>query len=277
MGRRLASFIIILLIAYAVIVIFVYFKQDSMLFFPQKEMWQTPKDYHLEYEELNLLTKDGININGWYIPAEQEKAAMLFCHGNAGNISHRLDSIKIFNSLGLSVLIFDYRGYGRSGGKPSEKGSYNDGEAGWDYLVQAKKYSPESIVVFGRSLGGAIAAEIALRKDPGALIIESSFTSVPDMGKVLYPWLPVKLLSKFRYATIDKVNAIPSPKLIIHSPDDDIIPYKQGTALYEQASQPKVFLEIKGGHNDGFIIAGERYIEGLSAFLKTYLSGRKED
>lgn len=273
MGRRLVSFILILILAYSILVVYVYFKQDSMLYFPQEEIGQTPGDYDLEYEDVTLLTKDRIHVSGWYVPANHERAVILFCHGNAGNISHRLDSIKMFNSLGLSVLIYDYRGYGRSGGKPSEKGTYRDSEAAWDYLVNEKKYSPEAIILFGRSLGGAIAVETAFKKDPGALIIESSFTSVPDLGKDLYPWLPVRLLSKFRYSTIDKIGLIKSPKLIIHSPDDEIVPFTHGRTLFERAVPPKEFLQIRGGHNDGFLISGDRYSEGMSAFLEKYFDG----
>lgn len=258
---------IILIVFYSVILVMMYFKQDSMLYFPEKEIWQSPRDVNLEYEEIYFKTKDGITISGWYIPSENEKGIILFCHGNAGNISHRLDSLKILNSLNLSVLIFDYRGYGKSEGKPNEIGTYLDAEAAWDYLVNFKEKSPERIILFGRSLGAAIAAEVALRKNPAGLIIESSFSSVPDIGADFYPWLPVKLISKFKYSTIDKVGLIKCPKLIIHSPEDEIIPFKHGKSLFEKASPPKDFLEIKGGHNEGFLISGSAYREGLKGFL----------
>ena len=265
---------IILLLSYLVILVVIYFKQDSMLYFPEKNIWQTPKDISLGYEEIYLTTKDKITISGWYIPAENEKGVLLFCHGNAGNISHRLDSIKIFNSLNLSVLIFDYRGYGRSKGKPSESGTYLDAEAVWDYLVNVKQKPPERIIIFGRSLGGAVAAEIALRKNPAGLIIESSFTSVPDIGKKFYPLLPIKLISKFRYSTIDKIGLIKCPKLIIHSPEDEIIPFEQGKYLYERATPPKEFLEIRGRHNEGFLISGNIYNNGSERFLDRCLNPR---
>jgi fermentation-respiration switch protein FrsA (DUF1100 family) len=258
-----------------VVLVTVYFKQDGMFYFPEKDIWQTPKDISLGYEEIYFTTKDKITISGWYIPAENEKGVILFCHGNAGNISHRLDSIKIFNSLNLSVLIFDYRGYGKSEGKPSESGTYLDAEAAWDYLVDVKQKSPEKIILFGRSLGGAVAAEIALRKNPAGLIIESSFTSVPDIGKKFYPLLPIKLISKFRYSTIDKIGLIKCPKLIIHSPEDEIIPFEHGKHLYEKASSPKEFLEIKGGHNEGFLISGNTYNAGLKRFLDRCLNSCK--
>lgn len=271
MEKTLINIGIILFLAYSLILVIVYFKQDRMLYFPEKEILQTPNNISLKYDEINFKTKDGLDISGWYIPAENEKGVLLFCHGNAGNISHRLDSIKIFNSLNLSVLIFDYRGYGKSKGKPSEYGTYLDAEAAWDYLVNVKRKSSTSIILFGRSLGGAVAAEIATRKNPAALIIESCFTSVPDLGKTFYPWLPIKLLSKFKYSTIDKIGSINCPKLIIHSPDDEIISFRHGEMLYEKAFQPKEFLKIKGGHNEGFFTSGKTYSDGIKMFLEKYL------
>jgi fermentation-respiration switch protein FrsA (DUF1100 family) len=271
MVKTLISIGIILFLSYSLILVIVYFRQERMLYFPEKEIWQTPDNISLNYDEINFKTKDGVNISGWYIPAEKEKGVLLFCHGNAGNISHRLDSIKIFNSLNLSVLIFDYRGYGKSEGKPSEFGTYLDAEAVWDYLVNVKRKSSESIILFGRSLGGAVAAEIAMRKKTAALIIESCFTSVPDLGKTFYPWLPIKFLSKFKYSTIDKIGSINCPKLIIHSPEDEIISFRHGEVLYEKAFQPKDFLKIKGGHNEGFLLSGKTYSDGIKMFLEKYL------
>ncbi|MDH5204011.1 MAG: alpha/beta hydrolase [Nitrospirota bacterium] len=271
MVKSLISIGIILFLSYSLLLVIVYFRQYRMLYFPEKEIGQTPNSLGLKYEEINFKTEDGFHISGWYIPAEKEKGVLLFCHGNAGNISHRVDSIKIFNSLNLSVLIFDYRGYGKSEGKPSEYGTYLDAEAAWDYLVNVKRKSPENIILFGRSLGGAVAAELAMRKKPAALIIESSFTSVPDIGKTFYPWLPIKLLSKFKYSTIDKIGSIHCPKLIIHSPEDEIISFRNGEMLYEKAFQPKDFLKIKGGHNEGFLISGKTYSDGIKMFLEKYL------
>jgi len=263
--------VVILLVCYLAFLITIYFIQDRMLYFPEHEILITPKDIGIEYEDISFQTKDNIAISGWYIPAEHEKGVLLFCHGNAGNISHRLESINIFHSLDISVLIFDYRGYGKSEGKPSEKGTYLDAEAAWDYLVDIKNKSPEKIILFGRSLGAAIAADIALKKSPAGLIMESSFLSVPEIGKKYYPWVPVKLLSKFDYSTIEKIHVISCPKLIIHSPDDEIVPFEHGKSLFEKALQPKEFLQIKGGHNEGFLISGDLYQEGLKSFLNKCL------
>jgi len=259
--------VIALIFFFLLVSVYLYYRQDSMLFFPEKDVWQTPKSIGLEYEEVSLTTKDGVVIAGWYIPAKDEKGVVLFCHGNAGNVSDRLDSIKIFHDLGQSVLIFDYRGYGRSGGTISEKGTYLDAEAAWDYLIQAKHKSSKGIIIFGRSLGGAVAAETALRKGPACLILESTFMSVPSIAKKYYPWLPVGLIAKYRYATVEKVGAIRCPKLIVHSREDEIIPFEHGRQLYEKALLPKEFLEIKGGHNEGFMLSGDTYSQGLGRFL----------
>jgi uncharacterized protein len=269
MKKMAASVGMMLLVAYSIIMGAIYFKQDSMIYFPEKEILQTPRSINLYYREVNFQTKDNINISGWYVPADSEKGVLLFCHGNAGNISHVIEYIKIFHDMGFSALFFDYRGYGKSTGNPSEEGTYLDAEAAWDYLIQCGN-PPEKIVVCGQSLGGAIAAEVALRKKPAALIIESSFTSILDLGSKLYPWLPVKLLAKYKYSTIAKISTINLPKLIIHSPDDEIIPFQHGRKLYEKASQPKDFLEIRGGHNDGFLLSGTIYKDGLMNFFEKY-------
>ena len=263
---------IVLVLSYLVILLFVYLRQDRMLYFPARDLWQVPSDRGIAYEDLSLTTRDGLRISAWYLPAPHERGVLLFCHGNAGNMADRMDSLMIFHDLDLSVLIFDYRGYGKSGGKPSESGTYRDAEAAWDYLMRVKQIPPHRIVIFGRSLGGAVAAELAREKNPAALIIESTFLSVPDLGARLYPWLPVRLLSKFRYATVDKIGSISCPKLVIHSPDDEIIPFDQGRTLYEKSSPPKEFLMIRGGHNEGFLISGSLYRNGLKAFLEKWLN-----
>jgi fermentation-respiration switch protein FrsA (DUF1100 family) len=269
--KKIMNIVLILLVFYLAFLVTIYFMQDRMLYYPDREVLQTPEDMGLEYEEVSLKTKDNVTISGWYIPAKHEKGVLLFCHGNAGNISHRLESINIFHNVGLSVLIFDYRGYGKSEGKPSEKGTYRDAEAAWNYLVEEKGKTPDRIILFGRSLGAAIAADIALKKIPAGLILESCFMSVPEMGKKHYPWIPVRLLSKYDYATIDKIRSITCPKLIIHSPDDEIVPFEHGKSLFEEAVQPKDFLRIKGGHNEGFLMSGDLYLEGLKNFVQKCL------
>ena len=270
MKRMIVSILIGLTFAYFIIILFAFLLQEKMVFVPDRELYFTPQSIDLGYDEIRLITADGVNLSAWYIPASNPRGAVLFCHGNAGNISHRLDSIRIFHELELDVLIFDYRGYGQSEGKPSEKGTYLDAQSAWNHLVEIKKIPDHKIILFGRSLGGAIAAEMAIRNNAGALIVESGFISVPALGKRYFPFFPVRLISRFKYASIDKVEKIGIPKLFIHSQDDDIIPYRHGLSLYEKAVHPKAFLEIQGDHNEGFLLSGNHYIEGLDNFISQY-------
>ncbi len=261
-----------LVIAYAVLVAFVYLRQAKMLYFPTRHIDATPATINLPFDEVTLQTADGLHISAWYIPSPHAKGFLIFCHGNAGNISHRLDSLQIFHELNLSVLIFDYRGYGGSEGEPTEKGTYLDAEAAYDYLVSVRKAAPSQIIIFGRSLGSAVAAELAARRTTGALIVESGFTSIPDLGRRFFPHMPVRVISRFHYATIDKVGRLLLPKLFIHSPDDEIIPYAQGRQLFEAAAEPKEFLTIRGDHNGGFLMSRESYVRGLEGFLEKYFA-----
>jgi hypothetical protein len=225
----------------------------------------------LDYEDLTLTTSDGVAINAWFVPSDVEGPVVLFCHGNAGNISHRLDTIRLLHDLGLSVLIFDYRGYGASGGSPSEEGTYRDAKAAWSYLTDQRQVAPRMVVLFGRSLGGPVAAHLAANHDPGALIIESAFTSIPDIGATAYPFLPVRLMSRYDYSTVDLVEKATCPVLVVHSPTDEIIPFQHGRAIYEAAPEPKAFLELLGSHNEGFLISGDKYTDGLRYFIGQHL------
>jgi len=268
--RMLIMVVIGLSLGYLALLAFVYVRQPKMLYYPTRQIEQTPAAMGLSFDEVTFKTADGIAISAWYIPAPDARAVLLFCHGNGGNISHRLDSIRIFHDLGLSVLIFDYRGYGKSGGEPTEKGTYLDAEAAWNFLANGKGVDPTRMVIFGRSLGSAVAAELATRKKAGALIIESGFTSIPDLGRKYYPYLPVSLMTRFHYATIDKVSGLGLPKLFIHSPGDEVIPFDQGMKLFAKAAEPKEFLKLRGDHNEGFLQSGELYINGLNQFVSKY-------
>ncbi len=255
---------------YGLLVAFVYFAQSSLLYYPNvagRTLVATPADIGLAYEDVNLTTGDGVRLHGWFVPAPGARGTLLFFHGNAGNISHRLESIEIFHRLALDVFIIDYRGYGRSDGKPGEQGTYDDADAAWRYLVETRGVDPARIVVFGRSLGAAIGARLAARERPGALILESPFASIESMGRRLYPFLPVRLLNRFGYQTADYVSRIGCPVLVIHSRNDEIIPVAEGRAVYAAAREPKRWLEIRGGHNDGFLVSGRVYLDGLESFL----------
>ena len=201
MITKILLILLFLLGVYIVLILFLFLFQPNFIFFPSKNTFMTPDDANLKYKEIFYETLDGVKISSWYIPSNKSKQVLLFCHGNAGNISHRIDSIKIFHHLGLNTFIFDYRGYGKSKGKTTEEGTYLDVEGAWDYLVNEMDVKPEEIILFGRSLGGSIASWLAQKKKPKALIIESCFTSIPDIGAELYPLFPVRLLSRFKFDT----------------------------------------------------------------------------
>jgi fermentation-respiration switch protein FrsA (DUF1100 family) len=259
---------------YCLLALSMYIFQDRLLYFPNqpsRDYVKVPTDVGLEYEEVRISTTDSVVLGGWFIPADKARGVVLFFHGNAGNISHRLDSIRIFNALGLDVLIFDYRGYGQSTGTPSEPGTYLDSEAAWRYLVDKRRYSPQRIILFGRSLGGAVGVHLANEQNPAALIVESTFSSVPDLAAELYPWLPVRSMSRFQYNSRQKIQSVTCPILVVHSPQDEIIPITHGRRIYSAAPEPKDFLEISGNHNNGFLISGASYTTGLDHFLSIHL------
>jgi fermentation-respiration switch protein FrsA (DUF1100 family) len=264
------SIIALLLSLYVGLVVFLFLMQDRMVYFPIRRITAVPADIGLPYEPVRLETADGVKVSGWFVPAEQARGVVLFLHGNAGNISHRLDSINTFHRLDLSVFIIDYRGYGQSEGKTSEQGTYLDGEAAWRYLVEQRQIPPKEIILFGRSLGGAVAAWLAQKYSPSALILESTFTSVPDVAAKHYPLLPVRLLARLKYNTLERLAEINCPVLIVHSPDDEIIPYSHGQQLFAAAQEPKEFLKLRGGHNEGVFVSGKQYEAGLDAFITKY-------
>ncbi|MCK5336946.1 MAG: alpha/beta hydrolase [Gammaproteobacteria bacterium] len=257
----------------------IYFKQPEMLFYPDisgRELVTTPQSRGMHYENIELVTSDNIKLHGWFIFANksvenQKEETVLFFHGNAGNISHRLDSIEQFHQLGLNVFIIDYRGYGQSTGKITETGTYRDAEAAWLYLTKNRAINENEIIIFGRSLGASIAAWLAQRVTPAGLIIESSFSSVPSMGQRFYPFLPVRLLSRFQYDTKKYIKAISCPVLVAHSREDEIIPYGEGMDVFNAAPEPKQFLQMRGGHNDGFIVSGSDYVNGIESFINKSL------
>ena len=268
----------ILLAIYAVMVAFLYVFQSRMLYqpqFPGGSQPVTPEDAGMAYEDVIMRTADGLNVHGWFVPSYSQRGVLLFFHGNAGDITTRLESVALFQRLGLSVLIVDYRGYGRSEGSPSEKGTYRDARAAWEHLTRERGIGADQIVIFGRSLGGAVAAQLASVTRPAALIVESAFTSVPDLAARHYRFLPVRLLSRYRYDTRRYVSETSASVLVIHSRDDEIVPFEMGRQIYESAAEPKAFLELRGGHNDAVFRSADAYSSGLAAFLDRTLPVRE--
>jgi uncharacterized protein len=257
---------------YAGVVLLAWAFQHRLLYLPNmpgREWAATPAAIGLEFQDLRLETEDGVSISAWLVPASPDRGLVLFFHGNAGNISHRLESIEIFHRLGLSVLIVDYRGYGRSEGRPSESGTYRDARAAWRFTVDELGRAPGEIVVFGRSLGAAVAARLAasVPQPPAALIMESPFTSAPDLAQRVYPFLPARWLTRFDYAARDYVADVACPTLVIHSEHDEIVPFALGREVFDAAPEPKRFLSLSGGHNTGFLESLPAYTQGIDAFL----------
>ena len=263
------KFIFVIVCTYSLLVVLVYFMQGRMLYLaevPGRTLTMTPTDVGMDYQDVSIETTDGVILHGWFI-AGRSSQVLLFFHGNAGNISHRLDSIAQFQDLGLSVLIIDYRGYGQSAGRTTEMGINRDADAAWRYLIEDRGIVASKIVIFGRSLGASVASRLASEHKPLALIVESSFTSIPDIAQDLYPWLPARWLSRLSHATRDYVRDVRCPILIIHSRDDEIIPFHHGEAIFASANEPRTLLTIRGTHNDAFLLDKRAYVEGLRTFL----------
>jgi fermentation-respiration switch protein FrsA (DUF1100 family) len=241
--------------------------QGTFLYYPAKSLHVNPGNISLQYESVDFNASDGISLHGWYIPAEKQRGVVLFCHGNGGNISHRLDTIKVLNELKLSVFIFDYRGYGKSGGTPTEKGTYNDAMAAWKYLRESKGIPAEKIIVHGRSLGGAIAVWLASETNPAALIVESSFTSIVDVALTMNLVRHFSGIITYKYSAVDYIKKVKCPILVIHSKDDRLIVYSLGRKLYDAAPGNPRFLEIRGSHNRGFIESYDVYKMGIDKFI----------
>lgn len=275
MQRRIRQLLLMTLIAplagYVAIVLYMYCSQQRMVFFPDsggRALTRTPTEIGLAFESINLRADDGHKIHGWFVPHAAPGATLLYFHGNAGNVGRRLVPIRRWHDLGLSVLIIDYPGFGESSGEPSESGSYASARAAWTYLRNEKDIPSSDIIIFGRSLGGGVAAQLASEVDAKALILDSTFTSAPDVASGLYPWLPVQTMMHIRFETKDKLAVIDYPVLIMHSPDDEVIPYSHGTKNYEIVTAKKRFVELQGRHSNAPAASEPQYSEQVRKFLR---------
>jgi fermentation-respiration switch protein FrsA (DUF1100 family) len=242
--------------------------ENSLVFYPDEGFDDSPSNWNLPYRDVLLRTKDGEKLHCWFFPLSGESPTVLFFHGNAGNISHRIENVQRLVERGISVFLLGYRGYGKSTGRPSEKGIYLDGLAAYDYLAETERISPDRIAIFGRSLGGAVAIEVALQRGVKCIVIESTFTSLRDMSKTIFPW---SLFSPFvpnHYDSGTKIAALSVPKLIVHGKNDEIVPFWMGEKLFALAKEKKKFLAIEGaGHNNTYIIGGSVYLNELANFI----------
>jgi fermentation-respiration switch protein FrsA (DUF1100 family) len=270
--RRVMPFVVLAFFLYLGSCLLVFLVQARLVYFPSRALGPDPSSLGIAFEEPELVASDGVRLHGWFLPAPEPRGALLFCHGNAGNVSHRLVAARAFRNMGLSVLLFDYRGYGRSDGRPSEEGTYLDAEAAYDWL-RGRGLAPERIALYGESLGGGVAIELARRREVACVLVESAFTSVPDLGAELYRWLPVRLLARIRYDNAEKLGKLRVPLLLVHSPDDEIVPFAHAERLLALAREPKDLLRTEAGHNDGGFLRRAEWLERVREFLVSALRG----
>jgi hypothetical protein len=243
---------------------------ESQIFFPDPLLICTPSEVQLDYEDVWFDTADELRLHGWMIPAEGGSGLMLFCHGNAGNVSHRVDNIRRLHDIGLNVFIFDYRGYGRSGGRITEAGFYLDAEAAYATALKYAKARNLTLVIFGRSLGGIAAVHLAAGYACSGVILESTFTNMAAMARVHFPLpVPGKLL-EYKLNAVEKIDRVKAPILFFHGDMDDIVPIHLGRKLFDAATAPKEFITIPGaGHNDTYLVAGQGYFDKIGDFISS--------
>jgi fermentation-respiration switch protein FrsA (DUF1100 family) len=243
--------------------------ERRFIYFPSRVHEVTPTGLGLAYEDVRLTAEDGVRLHAWYLPVRQARWVTLVSHGNAGNISHRLDRALLLQArLQSSVLLYDYRGYGASEGSPDEAGTYLDGRAAYRYLSEEKKVPPGRIVLFGESLGSAVSLDLALAHPAAALVLEAPFTSVPDLARTTI-FAPLSPLVRTRYENLAKIRRLRMPLLVLQGDRDEVVPFAQGRRLFEAAPEPKRHFAIPGaGHNDTYLVGGEAYWRTVSEFLE---------
>ncbi|MFQ5753142.1 MAG: alpha/beta hydrolase [bacterium] len=265
------KYLLTLLIIIVLFILFIRLIENKFIYFPFKYprgYWQ-PEAFGLQVEDCYFKTADGLRLHGWFVSHENALATLIWCHGNAGNITDRLDNLAKFAKLPLNIFIFDYRGYGKSAGSPDEKGIYLDAEAAYDYLISKKNMDSKKIILFGRSLGGAVAVDLATRRTCAGLILESTFTSANDMAKSAFGFIPVYLIIKTKLNSIAKIPHIQVPLLVFHGTRDRTVPIRFGRKLFHAAPEPKEFYEIQGAdHNDTYLVGGQSYFDKLLEFIQ---------
>ncbi len=288
MGSTVLTILGMLVVSYIGLALILYFMQPKFVYDPTRELPYTPAELGLDFEEVTFKTGDRLQLHGWFVPATAKSLGeagtapnadlsgvakaktdftVLYCHGNGGNMMFFLDMVNLLNGLGVNCFIFDYRGYGSSEGRPSENGTYLDVRAAYRWLTKKKGIAPQQIIIFGWSLGASVAAYLAGKVRSAGLVIEGAFTSYADIGSKYYPYMPVKWFARFNYPTIDYIRKVKRPVMVIHSRDDETVPFEFGLSLYDAANEPKEFIELRGGHNEAFLTSSETYKKAWMKWL----------
>ena len=267
----LATLVVVFLITYVVTLVVPGARElidKRFIFFPERELQSDPSRWGLEYEEVHFPAADGVKLHGWYVPGNKDVTWIWF-HGNAGNISDRLENLTLLNSrLGVNIFLFDYRGYGLSEGTISEEGTYRDAQGALDYVRSREGIDTGNILYFGRSLGSAVAVWLATQQQPYGLVLESPFASIRDMAQLVHPRLPLYLLVRTKYDSLSRIGRVSAPVLVIHGDKDETIPLSQAQKLYDAAQDPKQLYIIPGAdHNNTYLVGGESYFRVLDDFM----------
>jgi uncharacterized protein len=260
--------LLLLLLALAGFALWLRHNESRMIYFPDRTLETNPRQAGLTYQDVWLQTDDGIKLHGWYMPSRKPCGlTLLLLHGNAGNISYRMEKYAVLLGLGVNVFALDYRGYGNSTGQPSETGLYHDATAAYRYLTQQRNIAPRQLILYGESLGSAVAVDLASKQPSGGVILEEAFTSAADVAQQMYPFLPMRWLVRSKFDTLDKIARINAPLLMLHSRDDELFPLRYAQRLLAAARPPKQLVVLRGGHNDAFVTSATRYQSALRQFI----------
>lgn len=258
-------------VGYFLVVGWLWVYQDYYMFRGRRAgLTQTPEARQWVYEDIWIDVPGG-KTHGWWIPADNARGAALFSHGSGKNISYYLEDAAFYRGLGFSVLLYDYGGYGKSTGEPSEARCYADVRAMWKHLTEVRKVPPNRIILGGNSMGGGVTIDLAAEVTPGAVAVESTFTSIPDVLSDMYPWLPAHLISHIHFRNIDKVSRIQCPVMVVHSTGDAMVPFAQSQKLFSAITAPKKFLQIHGAHRQGKFDSKDLYVPALREFIDAYM------
>jgi len=270
----------LILLGYCGVISWFSARESEFVYFPTTSYEANPGAFGLRYEQVEIESEDGVKLAGWIISASQLDSTcmwVLYFHGNSGNIGRTgcLEHYAQLHKIGVNILAIDYRGYGRSTGEPSEAGLYVDAEAAYGYLRHAKHVPSERIIVYGYSLGAAVSINLACKVEIGGLIVEGAFTSLPNVGQEHYPYLPTQLVTRNRFTSIQKIGSVKPPKLFVHATDDVTAPLHHGRELFAAASSPKLFLEVKGTHENAHNADTEVFYSGIARFIQSIRDNKR--